>query len=680
MSTSDLIQPTHLQRRAVIYVRQSSPNQVTNNQESTRLQYALKKRAIERGWHERDTLVIDTDLGRTGSSAADRPGFQEMVALVSLGQVGIIFAYDVTRLARNCTDWYQLLDLCGFRQCLVGDQDGIYDPATPNGRLILGLKGLIAELELHTIRSRLQAGMASKAERGKLVFMLPTGLVRLESGDVVKDPDREIQDRINLVFQVLLEQKTLGKVMRHLLEHHLKIPRRDKWGDTHWKQPTESALSEMVHNPAYAGAYVYGRTRLVKSAKPGRKQQVALPRDQWRVCKRDWYPPYISWDDFEKIEAMLKDNYAEYKETQSRGVPREGKALLQGIAYCGECGHKLVVQYRCGTQYLCNYFKMQAKEPQCQRLPADVLDDQVVRWFFESLSAAEIDSSKRILAEGDRTRDRVLAARRQEVERLRYQARLADRQFQRSDPDNRLVTGELERRWEEALRACQEAEERLREEEAHAPCLAIPADLLEQLKDVGVHLPELWQQKFMKTSQKKALLRTLIDKVILHRVATDQVRVRVVWRGGQTTTVEMRVPVNSFARLSDWKQIQDTVAHLAREGQTDEQIAAALTANGHRAPLGGEINVATVRKIRFRNRVLRYPKKSRPRHKAGYLTIAQLADKLKVTYTKIYWHILDGTINVKKDENAKCYLFPDNPSTVAQIRQLLDGKISQVAF
>src|SRR5712691_7997758 len=222
MNTSDLILPHHLQRRPAIYVRQSSPGQVLKNQESTRLQYALKRRAIEHGWHERDVIVIDRDLGRTGSSAADRPGFQELVGLVSLGQVGIIFAYDVTRLARNCTDWYQLLDLCGFRQCLVGDQDGIYDPATANGRLILGLKGLIAELELHTIRARLQAGMASKAERGMLAFMLPTGLVRLESGNVVKDPDREIQDRIKLVFQILLEKKTLGKVMRHLLEHQLK--------------------------------------------------------------------------------------------------------------------------------------------------------------------------------------------------------------------------------------------------------------------------------------------------------------------------------------------------------------------------------------------------------------------------------------------------------------------------
>lgn len=230
MNTSDLIQPTHLQRRAVIYVRQSSPNQVINNQESTRLQYALKKRAIERGWHERDTLVIDTDLGRTGSTAVDRPRFQEMVTLVTLGQVGIVYDYDATRLARNCTDWYQLLDLCGFRQCLVGDQDGIYDPSTPNGRLILGLKGLIAELELHTIRARLQAGTISKAERGELAIPLPTGLLRLETGQVVKDPDVEIQDRISLIFQILLEEKGVSKVVRHLRDQRLKIPRRDKWG------------------------------------------------------------------------------------------------------------------------------------------------------------------------------------------------------------------------------------------------------------------------------------------------------------------------------------------------------------------------------------------------------------------------------------------------------------------
>src|SRR5262249_51440362 len=236
--------------------------------------------------------------------------------------------------------------LCGLRQCLVGDQDGIYDPATPNGRLILGLKGLIAELELHTLRTRLQAGTLSKAQRGELALPLPAGLVRLESGQVVKDPNREVQDRITLVFHTLLAQKTLTKVVRHFRAHGLKIPRRDHWGDIHWKPADNAALSEMVHNPAYAGTYAWGRSRWVKSPHTGRAQQVRVPREQWRVCLHDHYPAYISWKDFESIEAMLQDNHAEYKRNRTRGVPREGKALLQGIAYCGECGHKLGVQYK----------------------------------------------------------------------------------------------------------------------------------------------------------------------------------------------------------------------------------------------------------------------------------------------------------------------------------------------
>jgi DNA invertase Pin-like site-specific DNA recombinase len=680
MNNSDLIQPHHRQRRAVVYVRQSSPSQVINHQESTRLQYALRSRAVERGWHERDVVVIDRDLGISGSTAAERPGFQELVALVSLGQVGIVFAYDVTRLARNCTDWYQLLDLCGLRQCLVGDQDGVYDPATPNGRLILGLKGLIAELELHTIRVRLMAGLIGKAERGELPVRLPTGLVRLESGQVVKEPNREVQDRIELILQTLLEKKSLSKVVRHLHERCLKIPRRDQCGDIHWQQPTVCAVRRVATNPAYAGAYVWGRTREVKSKNTGRKVQTRLPQPQWRVCLRGKYPAYISWDDFEKIQAMLKDNYAEYRRQQTRGLAREGKALLQGIAYCGECGHKLVVKYKQRAYYVCNYFETQAGEPACQQLPANLLDAQVVRWFFEALSVAQIDLSARVLADADRTRAQVLAARRQEVERLCYQANLADRQFHRADPDNRLVTAELERRWEEALRTCREAEERLGEEEAHAPCLAVPADLLEQLKNLGPHLPELWECKLLKTSQKKSLLRALIDKVVLQRVATDKVRVRVVWRGGQTTAAEVRVSVSSFTRLSDLKELKETALRLAREGQSDEQIAAALTAKGHRAPDGGPIRASSVRKLRFANRVLHFPQKSHAPRKAGYLTLSQLAEKLPAQTSRLYYYIQEGKLAVKKDAALNCYLFPDKLSTVRQVGQLLAGQIARLAF
>ena len=298
-------------------------------------------------------------------------------------------------------------------------------------------------------------------------------------------------------------------------------------------------------------------------------------------------------------QRMLEDNYAAYQRRHSRGVPREGSALLQGIAYCGECGHKLSVEYKDGPLYLCSAAAL-AGLRRCQRLPAAAVDDQVVRWFFEALSVAEIDLSARLLAEADRKREQVLAARRQEVERLRYQANLADRQFRRVHPDNRLVAAELEKRWEEALRALAEAEQQVGQEEAQAPCWAIPADLLEQLRDIGPHLPELWQQKLLHTSQQKALLRTLLDKVVLHRVATDQVRIRVVWRGGLSTTADVRVRVSSWARVSDLEQIRETARHLANAGHSDVDIAQALTTHGHRGPDGGPIRATAIPRLRLK--------------------------------------------------------------------------------
>jgi DNA invertase Pin-like site-specific DNA recombinase len=680
MNTSDLIQPRHLTRRAVIYVRQSSPHQVRHNTESARLQHAMTNRARELGWHEADVEVVGDDTGHSATTTAGRIGFQKLAAEVGLGEIGVIVAYDATRLARNCTDWYQLLDLCGRTACLIADRDGVYDPSSINGRLLLGLKGAISELESHTLRGRLIAGILSKAQRGELAQQLPTGLVRLDSGEVAKHPDLAVQQRIALVFETLLEKKSVNGVVRHFHRHGLKVPRRDQFGDIQWKPVSMSSICEMAKNPAYAGAFAYGRTkgRIIEST--GKRVQSPLPREQWQICVRDKYPAYISWGIFEKIESMLHDNYAEYQSRNSRGAPRDGKALLQGIAYCGECGHKLCMRYKQGIQYRCDALWVQYGEPHCQRFPADRIDEQVVSWFFEAISMAEIDLSVSALEEADRTRDKLLATRKQEVERLRYQARLAERQFNHSDPENRLVTAELERRWEKALRECNEAEKQLREEEAHTPCLAIPADLLEQLKDVGPHVSELWEQNLLRSSQKKALLRTLIDKVVLHRVAPDQVRTRVVWRGGMTTTADLPVMVASFARLSGAKETEEAILRLAREGQRDEQIAATLTAQGHRSPLSDKLLPDTVNKIRLAHHVYHSPNHSHPCRVPGYLTITQLAEILDRPQKWFHGQISRGAIRVKKDEAAKCYVFPDEPSTLEKFRQFIEGQISELDF
>ena len=571
MNTSDLIQSRHLSRRAKIYIRQSSPNQVITNLESQRMQYALRERAIALGWHESEIDVIDTDLGRSGATIEGREGFKQLVAEIALGEAGLLLAFDATRLARNCSNWYQLLDLCGRTDCLIGDRDGIYDPTSINGRLLLGLKGQISELELHTIRARLTAGIFSKAQRGELELTLPTGLVRLDSGIVVKHPSLEVQQRIDLIIETILQRKSISQTVRWLIENELLLPRRDRRGDIQWKRATAASVSSIVNNPAYAGAAVYGRTRWKKVENTGKMQVINLSQDQWRYCVRDKFPAYISWEVFERIQAMLHDNYSEYTRNKTRGVPRDGKALLHGLLFCGLCGHKMCVQYKGGTQYICNQRKQQTGGPTCQRIPADRIDDRVVDWFFGVLSHSEIDVANEALAATDKDYEKILIARRQQIERLRYEATLAERQFMKSDPDNRLVTSELERRWEASMRELKTAEEALTQDESKAPTFAIPADMIDMLKDVGRQLPELWNaRELLSFPQKKSLLRSLIDKVVIQRVVHDQVQTRVVWRGGATTSDIVRITVGKFAWLSGSKEMTEIIESMTRDGHSDE--------------------------------------------------------------------------------------------------------------
>ncbi|MGZ3434350.1 MAG: recombinase family protein, partial [Isosphaeraceae bacterium] len=490
MNISDTIRSDHLERLAVVYIRQSSPNQVLAHQESLCLQYGLADRARAYGWDDDHVHVIDCDLGLTARTAQGRRGFQELVTLVTLEQVGVIFAYDVTRLARNCTDWYQLLDLCGYRRCLVADQDGVYDPATPNGRLILGLKGLISELELHTLRARLTAGLLNKAQRGELALTLPTGLIRDPLGQVVKDPNQEVQNQIQHVFSSFLRLRSATKVVRFFQSERLQIPRRDRSGDLAWRPPTTASILSILKNPAYAGAFVYGRTRSLPS--PGAMLRPALrrlPVAEWKVCLRDRYPAYIDWATFEDILAMLRDNLNEYDRNQSRGVPRPGKVLLHGLVWCGECGHKMVVQYKSSAQYICNYLRQMYQVPVCQRLPADPIDSHVVAAFLEALTPAELDLYDQAMAALGHEQKQLDKARGQHLERLRYQARLAERQYNQADPDNRLVAAELERRWEAALRELREAEEAFRRPDELAP-EPLPPDVRQAIEKAGRRLPE----------------------------------------------------------------------------------------------------------------------------------------------------------------------------------------------
>jgi DNA invertase Pin-like site-specific DNA recombinase len=679
MITSELITPVHLARKAIIYIRQSTPNQMLSNQESLQLQYALEQRALDLGWRPDDVDIIDADLGLTGASAEHREGFKEIISRVTLGHVGIILSYDVTRLSRNCSDWYPLLDLCGYKNCLIADHDGVYDPGSPNGRLLLGLKGQLSEMELHTIRARMTAGLLNKAERGELALRLPTGLTRDGTGKVCKDPNSEVQERINLVFTTFLQYKSACKVLRFFNDHDLLLPRRDRFGDVVWKKPTVAAILFILKNPAYAGAFVYGRSRTTRDPS-GKATTKRLPMEEWRICVRDKYPPYVDWETFEKIQAMLQDNYSEYDRNKSRGIPRPGAALLHGIVYCGECGHKMVVQYKGSPRYICNYLRQQHGVPVCQYIPTDVVDACVVKAFFLALSPVELDVYARAVAAQKEADERIIHAHSQQLQRLRYEAALAQRQFVRVDPDNRLVAAELEKRWEAALSQLKQAEE------THTLCQqdpvalpALPPDLQAAFTEVGHKLPDVWSQLSHQT--KKALLRCLIDKVVIHRLARDSVQVRIVWKGGDTTTRQVPIPVGSFAELSIADQMEKIIIDLSRQGKTDEEIADHLTALGHRSPMDTQrVLPSTVKIVRLKRGIFQKRSQSHPRRVEGYLTVTQISKALDISPHWVYDRINNGRIQVVKNADTGLYLFPDEPATIEMFKDLKDGNLKNLRF
>ena len=680
--TSELVTARHLGRKAVIYVRQSTPQQVLSNQESLRLQYALRQRARDLGWLEADVEVIDSDLGRSGATALQRQGFKDLIARVTLGEVGIILSYEVTRLARNCSDWYPLLDLCGYRQCLIGDRDGVYDPNSADGRLLLGLKGTISEVELHTLRGRLTAGLLSKAERGELAMLLPAGLVRGAHGVVTKHPDREVQERIGLVFAGFLELGSVGKLLRSFRARRLAVPRLDRFGEVAWRTPTGGMITAILKNPAYAGAFVYGRTRSCRATyASGRLITARCPMAEWKVIVKDRYPAYIQWAEFERIQAMLRDNHAEYARNRTRGVPRDGAALLQGSVWCGRCGHKMTVEYRSANRYVCNFLQRSQGGPLCQHLPADPIDARVVAAFFAAVGPEELEAWNRTQDARQRAEDALDRAEAQQVERLRYQALLAERQFNRVDPDNRLVASELERRWEVALRELRQAEEALALRRAsRIQPDALTSEERDDFLALGPQLPAMWRRPGMDRARKKALLRCLIEKVILHRTAPERIDIRIVWRGGEVSEAQVEPRVYALHALSRGDEMQRRMLELARQGLTDAEVADILTREGHRSPRCSHVLVRTVQVFRQRHRVLRGASRTHPRHVPGWLTIAELARRLQVSRYWIERRLGGGRIAISRDDAAKRYLFPDTEDSMAALQRLKSGEIQHVDF
>jgi recombinase-like zinc beta ribbon protein len=402
---------------------------------------------------------------------------------------------------------------------------------------------------------------------------------------------------------------------------------------------------------------------------------------EWKAVVKGRYPAYVGWADFERIQAMLRDNHAEYVRNQTRGVPRDGAALLQGSLWCGRCGHKMAVEYKNGNRYVCNFLQRSRGGPLCQHLPADPVDARVVAAFFAAVGPEELEAWARAQDTQRQAEDALDRAEAQQVERLRYQALLAERQFNRVDPDNRLVASELERRWEAALRDLRQAEEALA---LHRASRARPDALTPEERGdflaLGPRLPAMWRQPGMDRARKKALLRCLIDKVILHRTAPERIGIRIVWRGGEVSEAQAEPRVHALHALSRGDEMQRRMLELARQGLTDAEVADTLTREGHRSPRCGHVLARTVQVFRQRRRVLRGASRTHPRHIPGWLTMAELARRLQVSRCWIERRIWNRTIVIARDAAAKRYLFPDTDETVAALRRLKSGEADRLDF
>jgi DNA invertase Pin-like site-specific DNA recombinase len=688
MNGSAKIQASHRGRLAVVYVRQSDPKQVLNNRESGLNQRALRERLLTLGWKPNRVLLLDEDQGHSAKDVAGRDGFQKLAADVALGKVGIIMGYEVSRLSRNNADWYRLLELCALFDTLIADVDGIYNPRDFNDRLLLGLKGTLSEAELHSLRLRLDAGRLSKAKRGELVHHLPTGYVRDAVGQVTFDPDAAVQERVRLVFRTFAELGSMQKVLRYLVKHGLLLPRRQTSGlyagEVLWKEPSINAVTSVLKNPAYAGAFAYGR-RVAEPARqvPGRRAtgRIRQPREQWLALVRDVYPAYITWAAYERNQATIAENRQRMAERLTRRQAlRGGAALLTGLVRCGLCGHAMQVAYKDGRfQYTCRWAQARYAKPTCQYLSGQPIDEAVLEEFFRVLRPAEIDALERVSARRVEHHQELLRHLGQEVTRLEYAARRAERQYNAVDPENRLIAATLEKRWEVALEEFEQAKARLSEARAQATQPApIPAELREAFADVGRRLPDVWPR--LSAEGKKSLLRTLVEGVNLARESNGMVQVRIVWRGGLVSARRVRLAVSTRRRSEIEARIVARIEQLATEGQRDNAIAESLNKEGYFPCRGATFTPGIVLKLRCRYGIhLGLGRLRRGELPRGY-TIAAMARLLGVDPCWIYRGIRQGRIGVPRDTQFGCYLFPHTREAVRRMKQLKSGKVAQVSF
>jgi len=650
MSDTSKITAAHLCRCAFVYIRQSSPHQVERNRESTDRQYQLVERAIALGWRGEQVSVFDEDLGVSADGIAQRSGFAHMTSEVALGRVGIVFGIEVSRLARNNADWYRLLDLCGVTDTLIADGDGIYHPGLFNDRLVLGLKGTMSEAELHVLRARLNGGIRNKAARGELRRGLPVGLVWGEQdGEVLCHPDEAVTGAIRTVFERFAEMGSARQVWLWFRSHALPFPlQTNALPEIRWITATYTAIHQVLTSPVYAGAYVYGKTRqerYVDEQGHLRKRLRRLPPSEWAVLLRDHHKGFLDWDTYEANQRRLASN-TRPRPHQPGGAVREGAALLQGLASCGRCGRRLKVfysgrhsspGYHCSGDTIVN-----GRGEHCLRIGGRQIDHAVATAFLAALAPAGLTAALSATEQLEADHDGALAQWRRQVERAQYEAQRAERRYRAVDPENRLVARGLEAEWNTCLQGLEAAQAELARREKQRPRALSAAERTAVLA-LGTDLARVWDAPTTSDRDRKELLRTLLEDVIVARnTETMNAHLTMRWRGGLTNTLDICL---STRRLAPLRTDDDTIALVRRLAvhYPDAVIAGILNRQGRRTATGQRFNINHVGNLRRHWKIARCEPPTGP--PAGdLLTIADAAAVLGIAPSTVHRWVNDGFI------------------------------------
>jgi len=669
------IQEHHRSKPAYIYLRQSTPGQVLHHRESTERQYALREKARELGWNESLIRTLDQDLGKTGTEMTRREDFKTLVADVSMGQVGAVFALEVSRLARSNLDWQRLLELCALTSTLVIDEDGCYDPADFNDGLLLGLKGVMASAEIHFLRARLQGGKLHKAQKGELRFPLPVGFCYDAGSRIIQDPDEEVRGVVSLVFRLFRETGSAFAVMQRFAAGALRFPKRaygGAWdGKLIWGRLTHGRVLGLLKNPSYAGRYVFGRFQYRREISPEgkvhpRKHAVAMPN--WRVSLQDHHPGYIRWEEFLHNQERLEKNRTNGEETVLAGPAREGLALLQGLLLCGHCGRRLTVRYTGNggiyPRYQCNWLRRESlgTSKECLNIRCDLLDAAVSEEVLKALQPAELELALAALAELE-WRDQALGRQWQmRIERAEYEAALAERRYLEVDPSQRLVASTLERRWNDALLQLEDLKKQAAELQRQEARVATPEQKAKVLA-LARDLPRLWHAPTTQTKDRKRMLRLLFKDITVEKLSPlQQLQVHIRWQGGASTSLSVPLPPKIADRVRYPAVLVDRVRQLALR-LPDAEIAAQLQREGHVSAKGQAYTAKIVQWIRGCYQIPRAVLK-RPEE----LSVQQVAKEFGVGPSVVYYWIERHLIQARRINNRSPYWITLNASDEPKLR------------